>query len=92
MFNEGRNEAIPLMPLHQLADILGHATKSVKSQSIKKSFKHTLFSFPADGPRDTEEGGKRLNDLIAFVPPFEQLRKNISLRCLNLCLDFSYPN
>ena len=75
MFNEGRNEAIPLMPLHQLADIVGNAAKSVKSQSRKKSFKHTLFLLPADGPRDEEEGGKRLIDLIVFVPSFQQLRE-----------------
>ena len=74
MIAEGRNEAIPVMPFHELADVVvGNAIKSVKSKTIKKSFKHTLFSLAPDGSRDKEEGSKRLNALISSAPTFEQL-------------------
>ena len=73
MIAEGRNEAIPVMPFHELADVVGNAIKSVKSEAIKKSFKHTLFSLPPDGSRNKEEGSKRLNALITSAPTFEQL-------------------
>ena len=73
MISEGRNEAIPVMPFHELADVVGNAVKSVKSEAIKKSFKHTLFSLPPDGSRDKEEGSKRLNNLIEIAPAFEDL-------------------
>ena len=73
MISEGKNEAIPVMPFHELADVVGNAVKSVKSGAIKKSFKHTLFSLPPDGSRDKEEGSKRLNALIECAPAFEEL-------------------
>ena len=61
------------MPFHELADVVGKAVKGVKSEAIKKSFKHTLFSLPADGSRDKQEGSKRLTNLIAIAPAFEDL-------------------
>ena len=73
MIAERRNEAISVMPFHELAEVVGNAIKSVKSEAIKKSFKHTLFSLPPDGSRDKEEGRKRLNALIDSAPTFEQL-------------------
>ena len=73
MISEGRNEAIPVMPFHELADVVGEAVKSVKSDAIKKSFKHTLFSLPPDGSRDRQEGSKRLTNLIEGAPAFEDL-------------------
>ena len=73
MIAERRNEAISVMPFHELAEVVGNAIKSVKSEAIKKSFKHTLFSLPPDGSRDKEEGSKRLNALITSAPTFEQL-------------------
>ena len=88
MLNEGRNEAIPLMPFHELADIVGNAVKSVTSESIKKSFKHTLFSLPADGSRDKEEGGKRLTDLIAIAPTFEELPEKYQFAVLDSLFAF----
>ena len=60
------------MPFHELAEVVGNAIKSVKSEHIKKSFKQTLFSLPPDGSRDKEEGSKRLNALITSAPTFEQ--------------------
>ena len=73
MISEGRNEAIPVMSFHELADVVGKAVKSVKSEAIKKSFKHTLFSLPPDGSRDKQEGSKRLTNLIEIAPAFEDL-------------------
>ena len=73
MLAEERNESIPVMPFDQLADVLGNAVKSVKSDAIKKSFKQTLFSLPPDGSRDKEEGSKRLTNLIDIAPAFEDL-------------------
>ena len=61
------------MPFHELADVVGEAVKSVKSEAIKKSFKHTLFSLPPDGSRDKQEGSKRLTNLINIAPAFEDL-------------------
>ena len=72
MIAQGRNEAIPVMPFHELAEVVGNAIKSVKSEHIKKSFKQTLFSLPPDGSRDKEEGSKRFDALITSAPTFEQ--------------------
>ena len=44
---EGRNEAIPVMPFHRLADIVGNTVKAVKSESIKKAFKLAYAFFSA---------------------------------------------
>ena len=52
---------------------MGKAVKAVKSEAIKKSFKHTLFSLPADGSRDKQEESKRLTNLIEIAPDFEDL-------------------
>ena len=68
-----RNEAIPVMPFHELCELVGNAIKSVSSDAIKKSFKRTLFALPADGSRDEIDGGKRLNQLIKIAPTFEEL-------------------
>jgi len=73
MISEGRNEAIPVMPFHELADVVGNAVKSVKSEAIKKSFKQTLFSLPPDGSLDKQEGSERLTNLIEIAPAFEDL-------------------
>ena len=73
MISEGRNEAIPVMPFHELGDVVGEAVKSVKSETIKKSFKHTLFSLPPDGSRYKLEGSKSLANLIEIAPAFEDL-------------------
>ena len=51
MLSEGRNEAIPVMPFHELAEVVGDAVKSVKSDAIKNSFKRRIFE---------NEGRKRL--------------------------------
>ena len=69
----GRNEAIPLMPFHELCELIGDAIKSVSPEAIKKSFKRTLFALPADGSRDEIDGSKRLNQLIKIAPTFEEL-------------------
>ena len=90
MLSEGRNEAIPVMPFHELADVVGNAVKSVKAELIKNSFKHTLFSLPADGSKDQEEGSKRLNDLIAIAPTFEELpeKYRFEVLCVELMIFF----
>ena len=49
------------MPFRELLSVVGNAVKSVKSEAIKKSFKHTLFSLPQYGPRDKQEGSKRFS-------------------------------
>ena len=72
MISEERNEASPVMPFRELLSVVGNAVKSVKSEAIKKSFKHTLFP-PQYGSRDKQEGSKRLNNLIEIVPDFEDL-------------------
>ena len=82
MISEGKNEAIPVMPFHELADVVGNAVKSVKSESIKKSFKQTLFSLPPDGSRDKEEGSERLNKLIEIAPAFEDLPEKYQFKVL----------
>ena len=69
----GRNEAIPLMPFHELCESVANAIKAVPSESIKKSFKQTLFALPVDGSKDSTEGGKRITKLIANAPDFEDL-------------------
>ena len=84
MLSEGRNEAIPVMPFHELAEVVGDAVKSMKSDAIKKSFKHTLFSLPPDGSRDKEEGSKRLNNLIEIAPAFEQLPDKYQFKVLSV--------
>ena len=43
--SEGRNEALPVMPFHELAEVVGDAVKSVKSDAIKKSFKASVRLF-----------------------------------------------
>ena len=45
----------------------------VKSQAIKKFFKHMLFSLAPDGSRDKQEGSKRLTNLNDIAPAFEEL-------------------
>ena len=82
MISEGRNEAIPLMPFHELADVVGEAVKSVKSEAIKKSFKHPLFSLPPDGSRDEQEGSKRLTNLIESAAPFKDLPEKCKFKVL----------
>ena len=82
MISEGKNEAIPVMPFHELADVVGNAVKSVKSESIKKSFKQTLFSLPPDGSRDKEERSERLNKLIEIAPAFEDLPEKYQFKVL----------
>ena len=79
------------MPFHKLADVVGNAVKSVKSESIKKSFKHTLFSLPADGSKDQEEGSKRLNNLITSAPTFEELpeKYRFEVLCVKSSISFS---
>ena len=69
----GRNEAIPCMPFEELCQLCGDAIKSVKSESVKKSFRHTLWSLAPDGSEDKEEGSQRLLNLIENAPPFEEL-------------------
>ena len=73
LLDAGRNEAIPVMPFNELCDLIGDAIKSVPTEVIKKSFKQTLFSLPADGSRDDIDGSKRLTSLIAQAPEFEDL-------------------
>ena len=80
MISEERNEAIPVMPFHELADVVGEAVKSVKSEAIKKSFKHTLFSLPPDGSRYKQEGSKRLTNLIENAPAFEDLPEKYNFK------------
>ena len=79
------------MPFHKLADVVGNAVKSVKSESIKKSFKHTLFSLPTDGSKDQEEGSKRLNNLITSAPTFEELpeKYRFEVLCVTSSISFS---
>ena len=86
MLRDGCNEAIPVMPFHKLVEIVGKAVKSFKSESIKKSVKHTFFSLPADGSKDEDERSKRSNDVIAIAPTFEELPENY--RCEVLCVEF----
>ena len=69
----GRNETIPVMPFHELCTLIGDAIKAVPSESIKKSFRHTLFSLPPDGSKDSTEEGKRITKLISEAPAFEDL-------------------
>ena len=91
MLAEGRNEAIPVMPFRQLCTIIGNAIKEVSSENIKKSFKQTLFSLNPDGSEDSTEGSKRLNQLIADAPAFEDLpdkykiKVNHSKRTISHC-------
>ena len=73
MISEERNEAIPVMPFHELADVVGEAVKSVKLEAIEKSFTHTLFSLPPYGSRAKQEGSKRLTNLIESASAFEDL-------------------
>ena len=86
MLREGRNEAIPVTPFHKLAELVGNSVKSFKSESIKKSFKHTFFSLPTDGLKDEDKRSKGLNDVIAIAPTFEELPENY--RCEVLCVEF----
>ena len=73
MISEGRNEAIPVMSFHELADVVGEAVKSVKLEAIKKSFTHTLFSLPPYGSRAKQEESKRLTNLIESAPDFREI-------------------
>ena len=73
MISGERNEVSPVMPFRELLSVVETAVKSVKSEAIKKSFKHTLFSLPQYGSRDKQEGSKRLNNLIEIAPAFEDL-------------------
>ena len=82
-----RNEAIPVMPFHELCELVGNAIKSVSSDAIKKSFKRTLFALPADGSRDEIDGSKRLNQLIKIAPTFEELSEAYRF---NVCSIFDF--
>ena len=82
MISEERNEASPVMPFRELLSVVGNAVKSVKSEAIKKSFKHTLFSLPQYGSRDKQEGSKRLNNLIEIAPAFEDLVEKHQCKCI----------
>ena len=46
MISEERNEASPVMTFRELWSVVGNAVKTVKSEAIKKPFKHTLYTPP----------------------------------------------
>ena len=80
MISEERNKASPVMPFREFLNVVGNAVKSMKSEASKKSFKHTLFSFPPEGSRDKQEGSKRLNNLIETAPAFEDLAEKYKFK------------
>ena len=82
IISEERNDASPVMPFRELLSVVGNAVKSVKSEAIKKSFNHTLFSLPQYGSRDKQEGSKRLNNLIEIAPAFEDLVEKHQCKCI----------
>ena len=57
----------------------------------QKSFKHTLFSLTVDGSKDQKEWSKRLNDLIAIAPTFEELpeKYRFEVLCVESIIFFS---
>ena len=60
MLAEGKNEAIPVMPFHELCEHLADGVEAVPSRLIIRSFETTLLSLSPDGSEDDEKGGKRL--------------------------------
>ena len=70
---EGLDGPVPRMPFTELCDLIAGAIKSIPAETVIKTFKQTLFSLPADGSKDEEEGSKRLLKLIAKAPSFDDL-------------------
>ena len=67
------------MPFSEFCDHIGDAIKAVPSEAVIKSFDQTLFS-PANGSKDEDKGSKRLRDLIAEAPTFDELPEQFKMK------------